>query len=415
MNQSGALLAQSEDSYDIYSRLVFHVLSKFKRGRLTLRLPQGATLHFGQSDEMECHLTVKSSAFFKKLVLFGDIGFGESYVEGDWTTEDLTDLIRWMILNWESNAGISGSSVNAFFLGVFRVFNRFKHILRSNDLKGSVENISAHYDLSNELFQSFLDPSMAYSCADFSNHAKTLEEAQIAKFDRLARTARIKPSDKVLEIGGGWGGFAIHLATHYGCEVDSITVSKNQFEYFTNKVKQAGLENKVRAHLLDYRNVQGSFDKIVSVEMLEAVGHEHLPSFFEVVGRVLKPQGLLALQVIHCADSRYEKLRKGVDWIQKHIFPGSLLLSISRLTEVARDVSGLQLHDLHSMGEQYARTLREWRLRFNQAHTSSNDSLWDERFKRKWNYYFSYCEAAFDMRHIGAVQLLFTRPNNLEL
>lgn len=415
MSQTEALISEAENSNDLYSKLVFRALSKFKRGRLSVCMPDGSVVQFGETDEIECMVTVKSHEFFKRLVLFGDIGFGESYVDGRWSTENLTDVIRWMILNWEFNVGISGSSVRNIFLGFLRFFNRFQHILRSNHQSGSLKNISAHYDLSNELFQSFLDPSMTYSCADFSMGARDLEEAQRDKFERMAKSARIKPTDRVLEIGGGWGAFAIHLTTKYGCTVDSITVSKNQFQYFSNEVKKRGLNDKIRVHFLDYRNVVGEFDKVVSIEMLEAVGHEHLPDFFSTLNRVLKPGGLVALQFIHCADSRYEQLRGGVDWIQKHIFPGSLLLSINRISQVAQKVSGLQLHELYSMGDHYVRTLKEWRERFNLRNASASAGRDDDSFRRKWNYYFSYCEAAFAMRHIGVVQAVYTRPNNLQL
>jgi cyclopropane-fatty-acyl-phospholipid synthase len=290
--------------------------------------------------------------------------------------------------------------------------NRVHHLLRGNDLKGSVKNISAHYDLGNELFQTFLDESMTYSSADFASGAQTLEEAQREKLIRLADSVQVKPTDHVLEIGSGWGSFAIYLAKERGCRVTTVTVSRRQYEAVQAKIREAGLEGQIEILFQDYRKIEGQFDKIVSVEMLEAVGHKHLPEYFAVAERCLKESGLFGVQVITSADSRYEIMRRDVDWTQKHIFPGSLIPSLAALTDAAVKSSRFQMHSLHDLGKSYARTLAEWRTRFNANLPRIRELEFDDQFIRAWNYYFSYCEAAFETRHITVKQIVFTRPNN---
>lgn len=378
--------------------------------------PDGESYEFGGLDgEVEAKLQVHNENFFSRCILYSDIGFGESYVEGDWTTDSITNVIRWMILNWENNPGVSGSRASAAFVGVLRLFHRFKHLTRDNSLKGAIKNISAHYDLSNELFETFLDPSMTYSCADFTLSDSSLEAAQMAKFERLAKSAKIRGGESVLEIGGGWGAFAIYLASKYGCKVTTITISKNQFDKMQQRVQQLGLTGQIDVRFVDYRHVEGKFDRIVSVEMLEAVGHKHLRSFFATADRLLNKNGLLAVQVITSADSRYDQLKEGIDWIQTHIFPGSLLPSLAAMTEATKAVTSLQMFSLHHMGHHYAKTLRIWRENFNAALPRVKHLGFDERFIRSWNYYLSYCEAAFEMRHIDLAQIVYTRPNNIEL
>lgn len=399
-----------------YQTLFLSQLRKLDRGTLHLTLPSGQKLRFGQSEESPedevAQIQVRSNRFFKRCILFGDIGFGEAYTDGDWETNDLTGVIRWLILNWQNNPGISGSQASRWGIGLMRVLNRLAHLAKDNDHSGSVKNISAHYDLGNPLFESFLDPSLTYSCADYSQGATTLEQAQLDKLDRMARALRVRPEDHILEIGGGWGALAIHLALKYGCRVTTITVSREQLAKIQERIASHGLADRVTARFEDYRRVQGHFDKVVSIEMLEAVGHKHLPEFYATVERVLRPEGLLGVQVITSADSRYAQLRRGVDWTQKHIFPGSLIPSLAALTQAASRTSKLQIFSLYDMGPDYARTLDEWRKRFNRRFPSLQLKGFDDKFGRAWNYYFSYCEAAFAARHISVVQMVYTRPNN---
>lgn len=403
-----------------HQKVVLGILSRMKQGRLNLELPNGENLVFGSSNfdtcpSVQANIQVRSVEFFKRCVRFGDIGFGEAYTDGLWDTDNIEHVIRWMILNREANPGLSGSKVHNALFGLFNGINRLRHLGRDNSRSGSQENISEHYDLGNELFESFLDPSMTYSSGDFSQGASTLEESQLAKFDRLAQSVQVKHTDHVLEIGGGWGAFAIHLGKQYGCKVTTVTVSKHQLKLMKERVAQNGLEERIDVRFFDYRDIRGQFDKIVSVEMLEAVGHRHLPTFFSVAERVLKPTGLMGVQVITSADSRYEPIQKSVDWTQKHIFPGSLIPSIGALTDAARQASGFQIFSLYDFGPSYARTLWEWRSRFNANVAHIKSIGFDQRFIRAWNYYFSYCEAGFTTRHISVAQIIFTRPNNHEI
>jgi cyclopropane-fatty-acyl-phospholipid synthase len=420
MSQTHALSGDWTRSPSWYEKVVLGLFKQMKKGRLTLTLPHGDRLVFGDPDfdvnpSIQASIRVLDQEFFKRCVLFGDIGFGEAYTDGLWETDNLTQVIRWMILNRETHPAMSGSKASNSVLGILRLLNRVQHLRRDNTLSGSRRNISAHYDLSNELFETFLDKTMTYSSGDYTTGAQSLEEAQLAKLDRIAHALELRPGEHLLEIGGGWGGLAVHSAKKYGCRVTSLTVSQKQLEVMKRRIEENSLQGLVEARLQDYREVQGVYDKIVSVEMIEAVGHRHLTSFFEVAERVLKPTGLMALQVITSADSRYDEIKRSVDWTQKHIFPGSLIPSIGALTDAARQKSTFQMHSLFDFGTSYARTLAAWREQFNSRLDRIRELGFDERFIRAWNYYFGYCEAAFAMRHISVAQVVYTRPNNLEI
>ena len=345
-------------------------------------------------------------------MLYGDIGFGEAYVDGDWDTSDITTVISWFILNVENSPAMSGSKTKKFLFNLLGWQNRIRHLLRPNSMATSRRNISEHYDLGNDFYRLFLDRTMTYSSALFESPDRTLEEAQIAKYDRLCRQLRLKPGEHVLEIGSGWGGFSRHAAKNYGVRITTVTISEEQYKYARELFQKEGLADRVEVKLQDYRLLEGKFDKIVSIEMLEAVGDEYLETYFAKCHELLKPHGLLALQMITCPDSRHDSLRKNVDWIQKHIFPGSLLLSVHRVNEALRRTGDLFLYDLKDLGLSYAETLRRWRTAFNQNEAAVRALKFDTRFIRKWNYYLSYCEAAFAMRNISVVQAVYTRPNN---
>ena len=398
-----------------FENWILSALAKMKYGKLLITLPSGQTHIFGGDSQLVATIDVKSDNFFRRCILYGDVGFGESYVAGEWETDDIRKVISWMILNRDHHPLISGSKSKGALLSLLRVFNQIAHFLKGNSLKGSVTNISSHYDLSNNLFSTFLDPTLTYSCADFSTNALTLEEAQYAKFDRLASSLKIKKSDHVLEIGSGWGAFAIHLAKRYGCRVTTITLSREQLSEVQRKIRESNLSEQVEARFQDYRNVREKFDRVVSIEMLEAVGHKHLPEFFSCAEKCLKPNGLLGIQVITSADCRYNQIRKSVDWIQKHIFPGSLIPSMGALSDATRKKSKLQLLSLFDMKTDYAKTLSYWRVEFNAKSLKVKELGFNDEFIRKWNYYFSYCEAAFQTRHIQVVQTVYTRPNNVEV
>jgi cyclopropane-fatty-acyl-phospholipid synthase len=399
-----------------YQRVVMQSLERMTLGCLSLELPDGRKKIFGRPDAMiSASVRVLNWGFFKRCVLFGDIGFGEAFVDGDWDTDDIAEVISWFILNVESSPAMSGSRGKRFLINLLGRYNRVRHFLRPNSLATSRRNISEHYDLGNDFYKLFLDPTMTYSSALFDEcgvATQTMEEAQVAKYDRLCRQLKLKPGEHVLEIGSGWGGFSRHAAKKYGVRITTVTISQEQFIYARDLFQREGVADRVDIKLMDYRRLAGRFDKVVSIEMLEAVGDAYLETYFAKCHELLKPGGLLALQMITCPDSRYDSLRKNVDWIQKHIFPGSLLLSVHRVNEALRRTGDLFLHDLKDLGLSYSETLKRWRIALNQNEAAVRALKFDTRFIRKWNYYLSYCEAAFAMRNISVVQAVYTRPNN---
>jgi cyclopropane-fatty-acyl-phospholipid synthase len=398
---------------NLYENIVLRHLARMDKGRLELELPDGSRLTIGDDpDIVKARIRICDEAFYLRCILYGDIGFGEAYVDGLWDTNDITAVISWAILNVENAPGISGNKTQTLVMNILKWWNKCSYFKRANTLKGSRKNIAEHYDLSNDFFRLFLDETMTYSSAYFRRDGMTLEEAQLAKYERLCEQLRLSPADHVLEIGSGWGANAVYIAKRYGCRVTSVTISAEQYQLATERVKKEGLENLVEIRLQDYRKLSGKYDKIVSVEMLEAVGHRYLDTYFSKCHELLKWDGVLALQVITCPDSRYESLRKGVDWIQKHIFPGSLLPSVSAINAAVNRAGEMTLVDLKDLGLHYAATLKIWFLHFNSRLEQAKAMGFDERFIRKWNYYLCYCEAAFRMRNIHVMQLVYTRPNN---
>jgi cyclopropane-fatty-acyl-phospholipid synthase len=397
--------------------------ARMGRGRLHVDLPDGTTAEFGAGEEAlplgvagSARIRVRREAFFRKCVLTGDIGFAESFMDGDWTSPDLVAVISWFVLNIEDAPTMSGSGrAREMALNLLRFTNRIGHALRPSTRAMARRNISEHYDLSNDFFSLFLDPSMMYSAARWSRPGMSLEEAQGEKNERLCQLLRLSPDDHVLEIGTGWGGWAVHAAKNHGCRVTTVTLSRQQFDYATRRVELAGLADQISVRLQDFRDIEGRYDKVVSIEMLEAIGHRYLPDFCRIVNQSLKPEGLLAMQFITCPDSRYEQFRRGVDFIQKHIFPGSLLLSLNRVNEQLSSEAGMILHGVDDMGPDYALTLRRWAESFAEKTGDVHALGFDDRFVHKWKYYLAYCEAAFALRNISVVQTLHTRPNNLSL
>lgn len=380
---------------------------------MQLMLPEGEVLTFGDvGDHLHADAHIKSNNFFKRAFLFGDIGFAESYMDGEWETSDLTKLLSWFLLNIDNAPTLSGSKMQSAALNIFRWYNKVFHSKNENSLHGSKRNIAEHYDLSNDFFRLFLDPSMTYSSAYFTKPDLDLEAAQYEKYDSLCTSLKLNPEDHVLEIGTGWGGFAEFAAKNYGCKITTITISKEQHAYAVERIQNAGLSQLVEVRLQDYRHVEGTFDKVVSIEMIEAVGAQYLKTYFDKIQSVLKPSGVLAIQAIICPDARFDTLKKNVDFIQKHIFPGSLLPSIAAINASVNATSDMFLFGLKDLGKSYATTLAEWRDRFNTNIDKIRQMGFDESFIRKWNYYFAYCEAAFDMRNINVVQMVYTRPNN---
>jgi cyclopropane-fatty-acyl-phospholipid synthase len=394
--------------------LVESVLGRIKHGNLTLKRLDGSHIVFGDASAKPVIMEVLDDKVYAHCVLYGDIGFGEAYVNNWWTTPDLYQLMTLLIDNMHELGGFSGSQskMKGNFL---KVVNRSFHLLRSNSKAGSKKNIQEHYDLSNEFYQLWLDKSMTYSSALWGNAHQSLEEAQKEKWKALAQNLELKKEDHLLEIGTGWGGFACYAAKEFGLKITTITISQEQHKYAQELFQREGVADQIELKLMDYRDLEGRFDKIVSIEMMEAVGHSFIPTFFTKLDALLKPQGLFSFQVITSPDSRYDEYRKNVDWIQKHIFPGGFIPSVGHLTKVYNQVSELQLVKFRDFGPHYAKTLKIWNENFLKVRDQVLSLGFSENFIRKWHYYLKYCEAAFDTRNISVVQMTLTRPNNRTL
>lgn len=399
-----------------YAKILFSALSGMQTGVLRVVLPDGGEKIFGGlGEEPRAEIRVKDEAFFRACVLGGPVGFAEAYMDGWWETDDLVGVIAWFIRNADESTVLEGSGKTDRRIGLMNFAHRVAHRLRPNSLRTSRRNISEHYDLSNDFFALWLDPSMTYSSAYWDAPEMTLEQAQVRKYDVLCRKLRLAPSDHVLEIGSGWGGFSMHAAGHFGSRVTTVTISQAQFDEASRRIAAAGLSGRIDLRLQDYRKLDGKFDKIASIEMLEAVGDKYLDGFFARCHRLLARKGLLGLQYITCPDAQYEVLRRGTDFIQRHIFPGSLLNSIGRVNAALNRTGDLFLHDLDDMGPYYARTLHVWRENFHRVLDAVLAQGFDETFIRKWDYYLAYCEAAFATRHISVVQAVYTRADNTTL
>ncbi len=403
--------ARTASRPSLWRRPLISAFSHMKQGCLQLILPDGSLKIFGSPESPhKAVIQINSEAFFKRCVFYGDIGFAESYLDSEWETEDLTAVISWFIINLETSPGLSGSKApRTAALNILRYLNHAGHWFSRNSKEQARRNIAAHYDLSNEFFSLFLDESMMYSSAKWINSDDTLENAQLHKNDALCRSLDLKTKDHVLEIGSGWGGWAIHAAKTYGCRVTSITLSEQQLKLATERVAEAGLSHLITFELRDYRDLSTKFDKLVSIEMMEAIGHSYLPQFCQSIDKSLKPNGIAALQFITCPDSHYEEMRNGVDFIQKHIFPGSLLLSLGRLNRIMQQSGAFLMTHIDDLGQDYAKTLRTWQDRFNSKLPAVKKIGFDDYFIRKWQYYLSYCEAAFTHKKISVVQAVYRR------
>jgi cyclopropane-fatty-acyl-phospholipid synthase len=389
-------------------------LRKFQLGRLEMELPDGTTEVFGDKDENgpRAQIAIRNDEFFRKCALYGNVGLGEAYVDGDWETSNIRAVIEWFIVNLHADESAKGSSQRCRLVGLLRLLDRMRHRLRPNNKTMSRRNIEEHYDLGNDFYKLWLDPSMTYSSARFTCAEQSLESAQSEKYDALCQKLQLTPNDRVLEIGCGWGGFALHAARNYDCHITGLTISPAQHQEAISRIKRAGLEDRIEIRMQDYRDLTGQFDKIVSIEMLEAVGDKFLETWCAKCHDILAPEGLLAVQMITVPDCDHAELKRGADWIQKHIFPGSLLLSIGRMNEAMNRTGNLFLHGLEDIGSSYNRTLSEWHTNFNENLDEVRALGFSERFVRKWNYYLQYSQAAFASRNISVVQGVYTRPAN---
>jgi cyclopropane-fatty-acyl-phospholipid synthase len=380
------------------------LLTRLKKGRLDMVLPDGRTLRFtGPQPGPQAEIIVHDLTFARPVLDKGDIGFAESFMDQKFDTPDLATLLEYFTVNFEDAGKLAVGG------GIARFFNGLRHALRANTKKGSKRNILAHYDLGNDFYARWLDPTMTYSSAIFSAKEQSLEDAQLAKYRSIARNLNLKAGDRVLEIGSGWGGFAEVAAKEFGASVTSITISDAQHAYATKRIADAGLSDKAEIMLRDYRDVEGRFDAVASIEMFEAVGEDYWPSYFGKIAEVLKPGGRAALQIITIQDDMFERYRTRADFIQHYIFPGGMLPSVKRLREETERV-GLRFATDVMFGKSYARTLNEWAKRFDIAWDKIKGGKFDEGFRRLWLYYLAYCEAGFRTARIDVGQFVLTKP-----
>ena len=374
-----------------------------------LRIEDGAErLQFGALTarcQLSATVRVHDPRFYTELAFGGSIGAGEAYMSGYWSTDDLTAVMRVLISNMSVVDGMEGGL--ARFGAPLR---KALHWAAHNSRRGSRRNISAHYDLGNEFFRTFLDPTLMYSAAIFERTGMSLEKASLAKLDRICRRLELKPADHLLEIGTGWGAMALHAAGHYGCRVTTTTISREQYELARERIDAAGLADRITLLQEDYRDLRGQYDKLVSIEMIEAVGYRYYDAYFRQCGALLKPDGMMLLQAITIADQRYESARNAVDFIQRHIFPGSCIPSVTVITDAVTRVTDMRRVDLLDIGVHYATTLRCWRENLFANLEQVRALGYPEEFIRMWEFYFCYCEGGFIERVIGDAQMLFIKP-----
>jgi cyclopropane-fatty-acyl-phospholipid synthase len=382
-------------------------LAGLDRGQLTI-LERGGRHVFGRpaaDGELAASIEVLDPQFWADAAFGGTVGAGESYVRGHWRAADLTALVRLMVRNRELLNGLDGGLALAS-----APLRRLLHWINRNTRSGSRRNIAAHYDLGNDFFRLMLDETLAYSCAIYPTPTSTLTEAQLAKFDAICRKLDLRPSDELLEIGTGWGGLAIHAARHYGCRVTTATISREQHAHARTAIAEAGLASRITLLLEDYRDLTGRYDKLVSIEMIEAVGARFLDTYFAACSRLLKPDGAMLLQAITLQDQYYEAALRTVDFIQRFVFPGSFIPSVTAITQAVRRATDLKVFHLEDIGPHYATTLRDWRRNVH-AHLPEVRALgYPEEFLRLWDFYLSYCEGGFAERQLGDVQMLLTKP-----
>jgi cyclopropane-fatty-acyl-phospholipid synthase len=389
-------------------RLLFAQLARLEHGEIRVVESQGE-FRFGRRTprcDIAVTVTVDDPQLYADAAFGGTVGAGEAYIRGLWRCDDLTGLVRIFVVNREMMNGMDSR-----WSLVSRPFLRLFHIMNRNSRRGSARNIAAHYDLGNDLYRLMLDPTMAYSCGIFEREDSTLEEASIAKFEAVCRKLDLAPSDHLLEIGTGWGGLAIHAARHYGCRVTTTTISTEQYDWAREQIARAGLADRITLLLEDYRDLRGEYDKAVSIEMIEAVGANYLDTYLRKCASLLRSDGAMLLQAITIQDQYYEQASKSVDYIQRFIFPGSFIPSLTVIQNSLTRVTDLKIFHLEDIGPHYARTLRCWRERFFENLPTVRRLGYPDSFIRLWEYYLCYCEGGFAERQLGDVQLLLTKPD----
>jgi cyclopropane-fatty-acyl-phospholipid synthase len=392
-------------------KLVIKQLQKIHHGEIVLVDEHHQSQHrFGKRSAkfpITVRLNVHQPQFYSELAFGGSIAAAESYMLGHWTTDSLTDVVRIMVRNMDVLDGMESglaSMTNPIRKGL--------HWLNRNTKDGSRKNIAAHYDIGNDLFALMLDNTMMYSCGIFTDENTSLQQASINKIRRICDKLQLSDKDHVVEIGTGWGGFAIYAAQHYGCKVTTTTVSRQQYNLALQRIHHTGLQDKITVLLKDYRDLQGRYDKLVSIEMIEAVGHQYYDAFFNKCSELLKPDGMMLLQAITIADQRYNQAKRSVDFIQRYIFPGSCIPSNTAILNAVCDASDMRLVHHEDIGHHYATTLRKWRENFFTNIKQVKSLGYNEVFIRLWEFYLCYCEGGFEERAIGDVHMLFSKPES---
>ncbi|MBK9797992.1 MAG: class I SAM-dependent methyltransferase [Holophagaceae bacterium] len=396
----------SSPASPIAQRLLLKALARIRAGRLDLEV-DGQMHVFGDPEAtLRARVRIRDARVFRTGLLHGEVGLGEAYMAGWWEADDLVAVVRIAVRNMAAFDQGGG-----FLATLGKAANRLLHRRRRNHVEGSRQNIGHHYDLGNDFYRLWLDPTLAYSCAVFESADQGLEEAQRAKFELICRKLQLGPDDHLLEIGTGWGGFALHAARTRGCRITTTTISQQQFDHARELFRREGVADRIELRLEDYRHLSGQFDKAVSIEMFEAVGLEYYDTYFGTVDRLLKPGGRFLLQTITMNERQFPAYIRQSDWIQKHVFPGAELASLSRILASLGRCTTLNLHHLEDIGLHYAHTLGAWRAAFLARRDEVRALGFDETFLRMWDYYLAYCEGAFAERYIGDAQLLLAKAD----
>ena len=386
-------------------KTILAILDKLKYGQISI-IDGTQKYKFGQADApLQTVIRIHHPRFYSRILFNGSIGAAEAYMDGLWSADDLTMVMRIMALN-QSVFGEMEKGVARLTTPLYQLY----HYARKNTKIGSRKNILAHYDLGNAFYKLFLDPTMTYSCGIFENEQSTMEEASLTKYDRICKKLQLKPGDQIIEIGTGWGGFTRHAVQNYDVHVTTTTISDEQYRYSAELFKKAGIHDRVTLLKQDYRNLKGRFDKLVSIEMIEAVGHQFFDTFFKTCSRLLRQDGMMVLQAITIRDQEFQRYIHSVDFIKRYIFPGGCVTSVAAMLASIARVTDLRIHHLEDITPHYARTLRAWRNRFFQNIQKIRALSFPETFIRMWEYYLCYCEGGFAERYLGDVQIVLTKP-----
>ena len=389
----------------IAKALVFRQLKKIDTGYISIQ-EGNKKFSFGKKGNLSAHITVHDPRFYGALAFGGSIGVSEAFMQKFWSVNDLTKLIRIMAINQNAMDQLE-SLFNVFLKPILKCL----HYLNQNSVKGSRINISKHYDLGNDFFSLFLDSTMMYSSAVFKNPQDSLYQGSMHKLEMICQGLELNAQDHVIEIGSGWGGFAIYAAQNYGCKVTTTTISKQQYLFVKQKIKDLKLTHKIKVLLSDYRHLKGQYSKLVSIEMLEAVGYQYYDTYFKVCSHLLKPDGIAFIQTITIADQRYEKAKHSVDFIQRYIFPGSCIPSLTALQNSITESSDLKIYQVRDIGDHYARTLALWRIAFFKRLSEVKALGFDDVFIRMWHFYLAYCEGGFKEKAISDIHLKLIKPD----